>query len=248
MSRRWRMHDVDPATWPAFDAGALPEVQREVFAARRRAVELYASGCALRQIEIRTQVLRGNLYRMLERCFAPDEDGRPQGWKALTPYAHVSVYRRIACVTIPADGTGRGAVGAFGLLLQTQPKLAAWIAEQVRDKRFALEQRSTDDGLRTRLRGLKHLHSNFLRECRALGLNAAHYPFTAKQLGIRSLSTALRAECLRSFGGSAGLAGAHRLKGLPRESSVPAASRRWTSSSSTATVWMFGSRWSCATR
>jgi len=38
MSRRWRLHDADPATWPAFDASALPEVQWEVFAARRCAV------------------------------------------------------------------------------------------------------------------------------------------------------------------------------------------------------------------
>jgi hypothetical protein len=31
-------------------------------------------------------------------------------------------------------------------------------------------KRSTDAGLRTRLRGLKHLHDEFLRECRALGV------------------------------------------------------------------------------
>lgn len=74
MSRRWRHHDIDPTTWPEFDASALPEGQGEVFAARRRAVELYAAGCALREVEIRTQILRGNLYRMLDRCFAPDED------------------------------------------------------------------------------------------------------------------------------------------------------------------------------
>ena len=51
MSRRWGLHDVDPASWPAFDGSALPQGQREVFAARRRAVELYAAGCVLHGIE-----------------------------------------------------------------------------------------------------------------------------------------------------------------------------------------------------
>ena len=141
------------------DASALPETLRKIFAARRLAVELYAAGRALGEIEALTQIDRRQLYRMLDRCIAPHEDGRPNGWRALTPYAHVSRYRRTARVAIPSDGTGRGAVGAFGQLLQTQPTLATWIADRVRDKEFALEQRSTDDGLRTRLRGLKHLHS-----------------------------------------------------------------------------------------
>jgi hypothetical protein len=44
-------------------------------------------------------------------------------------------------------------------------------------------------------------------------------------MGIRSLSAALRTECLRSFARSAHLAGAHRLKGLPQESLTPAATQ-----------------------
>ena len=179
MSRRWRLQDVDPAGWPAFDESALPKGLRDIFSARRRAVELYAAGRTVGEVEALTRIDRRQLYRMLDRCIAPHEDGRPNGWRALTPYAHVSRYRRTARVAIPSDGTGRGAVGAFGQLLQTQPTLATWIADRVRDKEFALEQRSTDDGLRTRLRGLKHLHGDFLRQCRAIGLGAAHYPFTA---------------------------------------------------------------------
>ena len=111
------------------------------------------------------------------------------------------------------------------LLLESQPALVTWIANRVHDKRIFIVQRSTDAGLRTRLRGLKHLHDAFLRECRALGLTANDYPFNAEQLGIRSLSAALRAECLRSFERGAHLAGAVRLKGLPHESSAPAATQ-----------------------
>ncbi|MDM0117863.1 Mu transposase C-terminal domain-containing protein [Variovorax sp. J22R133] len=222
MNRGPRIHDVAPSTWPAFDTGALSATEREVFATRRQAIELYAAGRALSEIETCTGIDRRQLYRLLDRCMAPHEDGRLYGWRAVMRYARVGGYRRSARLAMPRDGTGRGAAGAFGLLLEAQPTLATWISQRVRDKRVAINQLSTDDGLRTRLRGLKHLHVEFLRECRSLGLTAADYPFSAEQMGIRSLSAALRAECLRSFERSAHLAGARRFKGLPHQASTPA--------------------------
>jgi hypothetical protein len=71
-------------------------------------------------------------------------------------------------VTLPRDGTGRGSAGAFGLLLEAYPSLATWISDRVHAKRVNVIQRSTDDGLRLRVRGLKNIHLDFLRECRRL--------------------------------------------------------------------------------
>jgi transposase InsO family protein len=225
VNRRERLRDLEPSTWPVFDTSALPETGRAVLVARRQAIELYAAGGSLKEIETRTGVDRRQLYRLLDHCMAPHPDGRPYGWRAAAKYARVNVYQRTARLTTSHDGIGRGAAGAFGLLLESQPKLVTWIANRVHDKRISIVQRSTDMGLRTRLRGLKHLHDAFLRECRALGLTANDYPFNAEQLGIRSLSAAVRAECLRSFERSAHLAGAVRFKGLPHEASAPAASQ-----------------------
>ena len=88
----------------------------------------------------------------------------------------------------------------------------------------ALEQISTDLGLRTRLRGLKHLHTDFLHQCRKLGLTAADYPFNTERMGVRSLAAAVRAECLHSFGRGARLAGASHFKGMPNDGkTAPAA-------------------------
>jgi hypothetical protein len=87
VSRRQRIRDVDPAAWPIFDIGALSVAERQVFAARRQAIELYAAGQTLEQIEQRTGINRRQLYRLLDRCMAPHEDGRPSGWRAVTPYA-----------------------------------------------------------------------------------------------------------------------------------------------------------------
>ena len=199
---------------------------------RRLAVELYTQGVAIAQIEKRSGVDRRQLYRLLERCGQMHDDGRVFGFRALVPYSRVGRYTR----TRPFHSNGASvfgkAAGAFGVLLQTHPTLAAWISDQVRGKRVSLEQLGTDGRLRVRLRGLKHSHSGFLRECRKLGVTPSDYPFNTDRLAIRALARTLRAECLRTFERGAHLAGASHLKGLPRHAeaasaltSAPAASQ-----------------------
>lgn len=222
MSRRIA-RELDPSLWPAFDMAALTEPQRKVFLARRKAVELYVANTALRVIEASTGVARCQLYRFLDHCLAPHEDGRVFGWRALVPYARVADYQRIGQLRVNRDGSG--AVGAFTVLLQRHPAIADWISKQVRDKRIAVEQLSTDGGLRVRLRGLRHLHTDFLKLCRSLGLTAADYPFNTERMGIRSLAAAVRGECLRHFGRGARLAGATHLKGMPDDRPAPAATQ-----------------------
>ena len=63
-----------------------------------------------------------------------------------------------------------------------------WIDRQIHEKRIALNRVSTDDGLRTRLSGLKPFHLNFLRECCGVNLKAGDYPFNTERMGIRSLA------------------------------------------------------------
>jgi len=220
MNRRFA-RELDLSSWPAFDASALRNPQRAIYLARRQAIELYVASTSLATIEARTGVKRAHLYRMLDHCLVPHEDGRVFGWRALVPYTRVTPYQRISLVRPTADGFG--AAGAFDELLQRHPAIAEWISQQVRAKRVNLDQTSTSEGLLVRLRGLKHLHADFLRRCREAGLTAADYPFSAQRMGIRSLSKVVRAECLRTFGRAARLAGASHLKGMPGGVSAPAA-------------------------
>ena len=222
--KRWRTQQINPSSWPAFDVTALAKKLQPTFCARRQAVEIYASGRPLREIEAVTGVDRSHLYRLLDHCLQAHEDGRVFGWRALVPYARVADYCRTSRITPRRDGAG--AAGAFAVLMQAHPALAAWVAERVRDKRVTIEQVGTDEGLRVRVNGLKHLHLDFLRQCHAQGLTAADYPFNTEQRGVRSLSAALRRECLRSFARGARLAGASHFKGLPVASSAaPAAAQ-----------------------
>ena len=158
---------IDLDQWPEFDPGALTKVKRKAFAARRQAVELYVASTAVSAIETQTGINRRQLYRLLAHCCTAHADGRAFGWRALVPYTHVARYQRT--VKIRRQGDGAGSAGAFGLLLEGNPSLAAWIAEQIRAKRVSVDQLSTDDGLRLRVRGLTKLHGAFLEQCRARG-------------------------------------------------------------------------------
>jgi hypothetical protein len=139
MSRRNALANADIAAWPEFDALALPARRRKKFEARRRAVELYAAHIAIRQIEEQTGVNRRQLYRLVDRCVEAHEDGRIFGYRALVRYARVSGYQRIAQVSIGHTGGSRGTAGAFVMLLEAHPSLAAWIKKQIADKRIALD-------------------------------------------------------------------------------------------------------------
>ena len=215
MTRRRVRSAVDPAAWPELDPGALTKPQRATHSKWRQAIELFVSNVGLTDIEVQTGVNRRQIYRLVANCAATHADGRPFGWRALVPHLRVGDYQRVARVHRHPDGLG--AAGAFGLLLEAHPTLVQWIAEQLRAKRVSVTQLSTDDGLRLRVRGLTRLHLDFLDQCRALQLTSADYPFNTDLMGIRSLSCAVRAECMRTFERGARLAGASRLKGLPSD-------------------------------
>lgn len=219
---RDRIGAIDPCTWPAFDHQALRGPDQAKFRARRLAIEHYLAGAPLRAIEQQTGVHRRQLYRCLARCLMTHSDGRPWGWRALAPYTHIKPYERTKPV-VPRKHSRAGAAGAFCMLLRTYPALSQWLSTSVRRKRLSLEQISTDDGLRTRLSGVRHLHSGFLNQCRQLGLTARDYPLNTDRLAIRSLAGAAKRECLRSFGEGARLAGAQHLKGMPSEYRAPPA-------------------------
>jgi hypothetical protein len=209
MSRRKpEFQNLDLAAWPTLAWTELDASQRSRVKRSIAAIERYVQGDGLRSIEITTGVNRRQLYRLLDRALAIHPDGRICGYRAL-------VAHRV------------GGVGALSLLFERYPKLSAWLILQIRQRRVKLDQITSVDGLRIRVRGLQALHDRFLQECRQLGLTVADYPFSTANRAIRSLSTRVKAELLRGFGTAAGAAGASHLKGLPRSDGeiTPAATR-----------------------
>ncbi len=215
-------------SWPSVDDNTLIGKRRDIFRRRQRAVALYAEGLSLHEIVKQTKIERRQLYRLLERCIAIHQDGRPFGFRALIPNQWVRNFTRQKHLNTLVSGGSRGTAGAFVALLERYPRINSWLQQQLRDRQVFIEQISTDSDLRLRLRGLAALHTAFLNQCRLAGITAADYPLNTDKTAKGALRAAVKAELLRTFGTSARAAGAKRLKGLPRstdDATAPAASR-----------------------
>jgi putative transposase len=226
--RRADLQQLDADGWPSVDYNTLTGSVRKTFQRRQRAVELYLKGESVRDIVRQTQVECRQLYRLLRRCVAIHRDGRPFGFRALVPHQRVRDYTRVKHPKALPVGGSRGTAGAFEHLLERYPALLTWLQQQLRDRRVFIQQLSTDNNLRLRLRGLSAVHSQFLQECRKVGITAADYPLSADKMGKGALRAMLKSEILRTFGTTARAAGAKRLKGLPRtadDATAPAAAR-----------------------
>jgi hypothetical protein len=96
MTQRREATSIDLSTWPEFDAKVLEAGQRNSFLARRRAIEMYCQHLSINDIESETGIDRSQLYRLLDRCARPHDDGRIFGYRALVPYSRVAQYERIS--------------------------------------------------------------------------------------------------------------------------------------------------------
>jgi putative transposase len=225
--RKPEFQTLDLTTWPTLAWTEFDATARERIRTRIEALERYARGESVKDIEGATDVNRRQLYRLLDRALALHPDGRIYGFRALVAHVRVADYVRVRPVTVRGERGSRGAVGALSQLFERYPTLAAWLLLQLKQRRVKLDQIPAAACLRTRLRGLQALHAEFLQQCRHVGLTAADYPFNTAGHALRSLSAYVKAELLRGFGTAARAAGASHLKGLPRtdEAATPAATR-----------------------
>ena len=213
--RRHDFQSIDTSVWPTVDSNALAAAKRKTFEARYEAINLYAAGQTLREIETRTGISSRQLYGLLDRCLMQAEDGRLAGFRGLLKHDRIGSYVRTAKLPAEYSEGGTGLAGAFAFLLEQYPPLAQWIAQKIRKRAVTLRQVSTDGPLKTRLGGLGHLRADFLAQCRAVGITAADYPLNTDRMGIRSLSAYVTAKILTDFGDAAHAAGARQLKGMP---------------------------------
>ena len=215
MRRKPELQHLDLASWPSVAWTELTEGRQQRVRMATAAIERYARGDAIDEIELSTGIDRRQLYRWLYRALQTHPDGRIWGFRAVIPNVRIAEYARVAPIVVQGQTGSRGTAGAISQIFESHPALVTWLRAQIRQRKVVLHQVSTDGKLKTRLRGLKALHEEFLKQCRSLGLKATDYPLCMDYLAIRSLSNRLKAEMLRSFGQAARAAGASHLKGLP---------------------------------
>jgi hypothetical protein len=159
--RRTDFQALDVAAWPSVAYTEFGDEDRHAFQLRMNAVERYARGESIGDIELATGVNKRQLYRLLDRGLAQHPDGRIFGFRALLKHVRISGYVKTSPVKIAGERGSRGAVGALSLLFERYPALAAWLLLQVKQRRVLLQQVSTDGRLRTRLRGCDHCMTSF---------------------------------------------------------------------------------------
>jgi transposase InsO family protein len=171
--------------WPALDDPLLDDVGQALFRRRRDALQAYANGARIADIES-AGVDRRTLRRLLQRALQPHPDGRLWGWRALAPHVRVKAYERRAAPKL-LEHSKAGNAGAFGQLLARFPELQASLRQELASGVTLLP--GSGNG---RLKGVKAAAERFRGRCRALGLGARDYPLNQKDKAVRSLARTLR--------------------------------------------------------
>jgi putative transposase len=190
--------------WPTVAFTMLPEAKRADYLCREEALRRYLSGDALDDIEERTGVARQQLYNLLRRCLLKHEDGRINGFRGLLLYERVKAYDRRGTVRPGQERRPGGAAGAMNQLLQRHPALLSSIRTELKSPSLGLTVTGN-------VRGLRHLHRNFVAQCEALGIGQHQYPLNQLQQGKRSLSKLVKSLFNESFTSAARASGALRI-------------------------------------
>jgi putative transposase len=195
---------LDISRWPSIDFNALEEKARDRYQRRATAVEHYAIGVPIAEVEKKTKLDRRVLYRMIERALQAHPDGRPWGFRALVPGSHTKIYQRCKASTSRRVGLA----GAFGQLLEEYPKLEQLVRQLIVNRDILLVQK----GDHFYLKNLRNAHNRFTAACRSIGLTANDYPLNQEQKGRVSFGSALRSRMMQDFKDAHRSAGGDRLK------------------------------------
>jgi putative transposase len=91
--RRTDFQALDVAAWPGVAYTEFGDEERRAFQRRVNAVERYARGESIGDIELATGVNRRQLYRSLDRGLVQHPDGRIFGFRALVKHVRISATR-----------------------------------------------------------------------------------------------------------------------------------------------------------
>ncbi|MDD5277946.1 MAG: hypothetical protein PHR16_17980 [Methylovulum sp.] len=206
------------AAWPSVLVESLSSQEQDRFLKASLAMELFARGSRLADIEQKTGVRRHQLYRLVRRATTVHKDGRIFGFRAFLSFVRVKPHHRESPLkrSYLLDHKG-GKTGAMAQLLASYPELNAFLERELAKTPLLLRPRPNGQ---VSVQGLKNIHRSFIAQCRALGLKETDYPLNQSQRGIRSLSKVIKNLASKSFANAAKSAGATRSKGC--RSDLPA--------------------------
>jgi putative transposase len=178
--------------WPDVCIEALPDIHRETFAVKKKALILYFTDVSVRSICQLTGVSRTALSKMAKRCQELADDGQILGFRALIPYVRLQPYARRSASTLKLSGAHGGCSGELQATLAkidgAEKRLVGYIKQ---DAKVA--------GIPEKKLRPKDLHRIYLKFLKANGVKEPDWPFNTKYLGIRSIQKYMVEVLARNF-------------------------------------------------
>ena len=169
----------DHANWPEVFTADWSESNIFRFNTLRAALEAYLDGERVARIKERHNVSSSVLVDKLNRCLAPADDGRIQGWRGLIKNLRIKDYKRVAD---ESTWTGKaGLSGCFTRLLLDYPSIADGLID------FILKRRKGRDRIVESGIAFQGIFRKFLDLCIEAGRLPGQYPFNTKSKGSASV-------------------------------------------------------------
>lgn len=176
--------------WPLVDKSAFYEKESEQdkerktdilakFNLREASVVAYLNAEPLQTIREKYGFSRQFVHRLVLKCIATHPDGKIWGFRALLPFVHHKRYDRMAKVKTYSNQGGMS--GALTQLFEQYPDIQEVI------ETFFLKKVDKLLTVHEAVISFKSIHKRFIDACRAKGIKATEYPFTAKWMGYYGL-------------------------------------------------------------
>ncbi|RBL68383.1 hypothetical protein C3E98_027240 [Pseudomonas sp. MWU13-2625] len=167
--------------WQKPNISHLEGRDKETYLFRYQALEMYAAGVRLSDIEQLTGVARSQIVFLAKRCLEISPDGNSWGFRALLPRKRLKVYTRNAPPSNCTAGGRGGYAGSFGWILNKYESLPELLRKNI------LKIKGSGTIYEHKI-SAKTLHSIFLRTLQELGAPTDQWPFTTELMGARTIS------------------------------------------------------------
>lgn len=170
-------HFLNSLNWDDVFIEELSPEQKTFFSRKKEAIDLYLqSNLTVKEIELRTEIPKSEIYRLLSRCLTQKDDNSIFGYSGLFENFRVKSYH--------ATSYESNTTGNFTKLLTDYPDLNQMLFDEYfnKDKKLVREKKQS----------VKNIHRKFIEKCRSLGIQDGQYPLNSTSMAFKSVERYLK--------------------------------------------------------
>lgn len=178
--------------WSDVHTSLMSESDKEIFHARKLAVDMYVDGAPLEDIFNSTNIPSSDVRRFTKRCMSVCSNGMVAGYSALIPRFRIATYERVAPMQNSGESARGGYAGALGALFRQYPNLEQSLIDKVIPKKSKKAPKEIN-------MNAKALFIHFHAFLKAEGHPANEWPLNVEYQGYRTVAAFLKEIKLRYF-------------------------------------------------